>query len=75
MMPEEAVQAHIDLRGQLLMPIHWAAFKLSIHPWQEPVERILNKAEALKVRVTTPMIGEPIVLGEAIPCSKWWERV
>ena len=32
MMPKETVQAHIDLRGELLMPIHWGAFKLSIHP-------------------------------------------
>lgn len=50
MMPEETVQAHIDLRGELLMPIHWGAFKLSIHPWQEPVERLLLKANPLKVK-------------------------
>jgi len=74
MMPEETVQAHIDLRGKLLMPIHWGAFKLSIHPWQEPVERLLLKANPLKVKITTPMIGEPIILGKSVPSSKWWKN-
>ena len=75
MMPEETVQAHIDLRGELLMPIHWGAFKLSIHPWQEPVKRLLLKANSLKVMVTTPMIGEPIILGKSVPSSKWWKNI
>jgi len=75
MMPEETVQAHIDLRGKILMPIHWGAFKLSIHPWQEPVERLLLKANSLKAKVTTPMIGEPIILGKSVPSSVWWNKI
>jgi len=74
MMPEQTVQAHIDLRGKLLMPIHWAAFKLSVHPWQEPVERLLAKANSLGVKVTTPKIGEPVILGRTLPSSRWWEN-
>jgi L-ascorbate metabolism protein UlaG (beta-lactamase superfamily) len=74
MMPEETVQAHIDLRGELLMPIHLGAFKLSIHPWQEPAERLLLKANPLKVKITTPMIGDPITLGKSVPSSKWWKN-
>lgn len=37
MMPEQSVQAGIDLNAHLLMPIHWGAFSLSIHSWTEPV--------------------------------------
>ena len=74
MMPEETVQTHIDLRGELLMPIHWGAFKLSIHPWQEPVERLLKKANSLNVKVTTPKIGEPVILGKSVPSSNWWKN-
>jgi len=74
MMPEETVQAHIDLKGELLMPIHWGAFKLSIHPWQEPIERLLKKAKSLNVKVTTPKIGEPVIFNKSIPCSKWWNN-
>jgi L-ascorbate metabolism protein UlaG (beta-lactamase superfamily) len=75
MMPEETVKAHIDLRGELLMPIHWGAFKLSIHPWQEPIERLLLKADSLRVKVTTPMIGEAIILDKSVPSSKWWKKI
>jgi len=74
MMPEETVQANIDLRGKLLMPIHWGAFKLSVHPWQEPVERLLTKANLLNVEVITPMIGEQVILGKSEPSSRWWDN-
>ena len=72
MMPEETAKAHCDLKGKLLMPIHWGAFKLSIHPWQEPVERLLKEADSLNIKVTTPKIGEPVILNKSIPSSKWW---
>lgn len=31
MMPEQTVQASIDLKAAVLMPIHWGKFKLSLH--------------------------------------------
>lgn len=73
MMPEETVQANIDLDSKLLMPIHWGAFKLGLHPWQEPAERVVKEAARLGVNLATPKIGEPIVIGETVPASRWWE--
>lgn len=73
MMPEETVQASVDLNSKFLMPIHWGAFKLGLHDWKEPIERALKKANALNVELTTPKIGEPIVLGETLPASNWWK--
>ncbi len=46
MNPEEAVQAHVDVNGGLLVPIHWCTFRLAPHPWAEPIERLLAAAEA-----------------------------
>ncbi|MRI00478.1 hypothetical protein GH721_08005 [Kriegella sp. EG-1] len=74
MMPEETVQASVDLNSKLLMPIHWGAFKLGLHPWEEPVERATKKAAELNVQLTTPKIGESIILGEVVPHSKWWVK-
>ena len=31
MMPEQTVQAAIDLKGKFMMPIHWGAFTLAMH--------------------------------------------
>ena len=36
MLPEETVQAHIDVKGELL-PIH-CAFTLALHEWSDPIE-------------------------------------
>lgn len=74
MMPEEVVQANIDLKGRLLMPIHWGAFKIALHPWDEPVERLLKKAKEMGVNVTTPIIGESVVLGKSEPTYVWWKQ-
>ncbi len=45
MNPEDAVRAHLDVAeagSGLLVPIHWATFRLAPHPWAEPVERLLG---------------------------------
>ena len=73
MLPEETVQAHIDVEGKCLLPIHWAAFTLSFHGWTDPIDRVTKKAEEMGVHVTTPKIGETFLVEEgAYPDSKWW---
>ena len=76
MFPEETAQAAVDLKAKVFMPIHWGAFKLALHSWTDPVERVSKKAEALQVSMVTPEIGAPIELDsmdEAI--SFWWRKV
>jgi L-ascorbate metabolism protein UlaG (beta-lactamase superfamily) len=75
MMPEETVQASLDVKAKVLMPVHWGKFSLSLHPWNEPIERVVKKAEELNVALTTPLIGEPVIIGENYPTGKWWREV
>jgi len=75
MMPEETVQATLDVNAKWVFPVHWGKFSLSLHPWDEPIERVMKKAEEFGVRVTTPMIGEVVIIGEKYPISKWWKEV
>ena len=76
MFPEESLQAFIDLKGPLMMPIHWGAFSLATHDWREPVERLFKSAEERNIQnITTPFIGESIVLGEEYPQRFWWREV
>ncbi|MGN7457195.1 MBL fold metallo-hydrolase [Paenibacillus pasadenensis] len=73
MLPEETVQAHRDVRGSLLLPIHWGAFRLALHAWTDPVERLLRAASVDGVAVCTPRIGETVTLGKAEPpATPWW---
>jgi len=73
MMPEQTVKAHHDLGGDVLLPIHWGKFKLSIHPWNEPAKRALKAAREKGVNVIIPKIGESFVHGEEFTQTEWWE--
>jgi L-ascorbate metabolism protein UlaG (beta-lactamase superfamily) len=75
MFPEETVQAHVDLGGDVLHPIHWATFNLSLHTWYDPMERLTKAAEELEVTAATPIVGETTIYGEYIPTNKWWNDV
>lgn len=73
MTPEETIQASIDVKSNLVMPIHWGSFKLSLHSWDDPIVRATAKANELNVKITTPIIGEGIVLNQDnFPSSTWW---
>ena len=74
MMPEQTVQASIDLNARVLFPIHWSKFDLSIHPWDEPAIRITAEAKRRDVTVATPLIGEVFDL-EKLPQAHWWEAL
>lgn len=74
MMPEETVQAAIDLKGKAMMPIHWGSFALAMHPWMDPINRVTAAADNRAVPIATPLIGEPIVLNSGeLPGRKWWK--
>ncbi|WP_137723441.1 MBL fold metallo-hydrolase [Prescottella subtropica] len=73
MTPEEAVRTHVDVDGGLLVPIHWATFNLAFHPWGEPVDRLLDAARSVGVRVAVPMAGQRID-GLRPPETMYWWR-
>jgi len=74
MMPEEVVQAHLDLAGKWLFPVHNGSFKLSTHPWQEPFERVEQVAKEQNVQVVFPKMGEIIsVLQPVTETERWWK--
>ncbi|WP_283749206.1 MBL fold metallo-hydrolase [Bacillus cereus] len=76
MLPEETVQAHIDVQGELLLPIHWGAFTLALHEWSDPIERVTKEANRLEVKITTPQIGESITLKSTnYPSTAWWREI
>lgn len=72
MNPEEAVRAHLDVGGRLLVPIHWCTFRLAPHPWAEPIERLLTAAEAANVHVSVPKPGERVKPSETVQFEPWW---
>ena len=55
MFPEQTVQAHLDLNGKVLHPIHWGTFNLALHPWYEPMHRVSAAAEKNNVNLALPI--------------------
>ena len=75
MHPEQSLQAHIDLRGRHLMPIHNGTFDLSLHPWTEPFERITALAAAAQVPLVAPLMGERVDVRAPALSRHWWRSV
>jgi L-ascorbate metabolism protein UlaG (beta-lactamase superfamily) len=71
--PEQAVDAHRDLKGKVLLPIHWGTFNLAFHSWDEPADRIV--AASTGTTVVMPKPGESIEPGKPPPVTPWWRGV
>ncbi len=74
MQPDQTVQAHLDLRGDWLMPIHNGTFDLAMHRWQDPFERVTGLAAASGILLTTPRMGERLDLAAPHRGQRWWRE-
>jgi L-ascorbate metabolism protein UlaG (beta-lactamase superfamily) len=75
MTPEEGVAAHVDLGGDVLIPLHWATFNLALHDWAEPADRVWREAKAREVRLVVPRPGERIDVSDPPAVDGWWQAV
>ncbi|HKT02439.1 MAG TPA: MBL fold metallo-hydrolase, partial [Rugosimonospora sp.] len=75
MTPEEAVAAHLDVRGGLLIPVHWGTFVLAFHPWADPVERLWREAKARGVTLAVPRPGERVDVDDPPAVAGWWQAL
>jgi L-ascorbate metabolism protein UlaG (beta-lactamase superfamily) len=72
MFPEQTVQAHLNLKGDILHPIHWGTFNLSLHSWYDPMERLAAAAKVYGICSATPIVGDTTIFGERVPTARWW---
>ncbi len=70
--PDNASNAHLALKGKLMMPIHWGTFNLAPHAWDEPIERLLKYAKEKRIDLFVPEPGVPTEAKEFV--SGWWNR-
>lgn len=72
MFPHQTIQAHLDLRGRLLLPIHWGVFDLAMHPWDESIGKITELASQSGIPLLTPQMGETVMPGKS-ETAHWWK--
>ena len=75
MMPEEVVQATIDLNAKKLLPVHWSKFSLALHSWDDPILRVTAEGKRKQIPMLTPMIGEPVNLNDNSIYNEWWDAI
>ena len=75
-LPEEVVQATLDLKAKRLLPVHHAKFTLSKHAWDEPLVKITELSQSQPYLLATPMIGEIVNLNNSNQVfSQWWKGI
>ncbi|RYZ80063.1 MAG: hydrolase, partial [Moraxellaceae bacterium] len=79
MTPEESVQANLDLKGKVMIPVHNGTFDLAFHSWYEPLERVSVAAQQSGVVLLTPIFGQQISMTSMQRHSevnfKWWRKL
>ena len=74
MLPGEQLQAMKDLNAQRMIAVHNSKFKLALHSWYKPMEK-LHKLNKENLRVITPKIGEKVFWQDDNKIyPKWWEE-
>ena len=75
MLPKQSLQAAQDLDARIMMPVHWGAFTLSLHPWDEPAEQTSLLAQQQDQAFVIPRIGELMQLvHEPKVRDSWWQK-
>lgn len=75
LMPGEGVDAFYDLKAKVYFPVHWGAFKLSLHPWYEPIQIMYKYAMDRHFPIIAPKIGEIVNIDENYQTKPWWREV
>lgn len=73
--PVNAVEARGRLGSGAVLPIHWGTFNLAMHPWDEPIETVLQLSPSQGIQLLTPRLGEPLEPTHAEQPDPWWRSV
>src|SRR6185437_13437760 len=56
--PEEALQGFLDLKADVMIPMHYGTFRLGREPMEEPLPRLLGAAERAGLGERVVALGE-----------------
>jgi L-ascorbate metabolism protein UlaG (beta-lactamase superfamily) len=74
--PENALEAVALLDAEVFLPIHWGTFRLAMHAWDQPAERLYERGPINRTRLAMPKLGEPVEPGRVSGAVEpWWRGV
>nr|WP_314492452.1 MBL fold metallo-hydrolase [uncultured Chryseobacterium sp.] len=73
-LPDDVVQASLDIQARNIIPVHSGKFALALHPWNEPLQKLTALGKEKQLSVLTPRIGEVLDLNKnEIQFQEWWK--
>jgi L-ascorbate metabolism protein UlaG (beta-lactamase superfamily) len=74
-LPEETLQAAVDVKAKRFLPVHSSKFKLAHHTWFEPLEQVYSLNQAThRIPMLTPIIGQKVLLTDTTQqFDAWWK--
>ena len=77
MTPQQSVQAHLDVKGKKMIPVHNGTFDLAFHSWTDPFEQVDELAKRHLVDLLTPKMGQVVSLNDENQVNRardnyWW---
>lgn len=74
-LPEDVIQAAVDLKAENIIPVHSSKFALALHPWDEPLQKITGLGKEKRLSILTPMIGEVVDMNRSQhQFGEWWKE-
>lgn len=73
LLPEEVLNAAVDLKAKRLFPVHSSKFVMANHPWDEPLAKVSELNRNYNIPLVTPIIGQRVNLKDSSQqFSQWW---
>ncbi|EKT62920.1 MBL fold metallo-hydrolase [Providencia burhodogranariea] len=73
MLPEKTVQAAVDIKPRRVVPVHWGAYTMAFHPWNEPVRKSIPLMKQKGLHPLTPYQGQ--VFDAETKTQEWFLNV
>lgn len=74
MLPEETLQAALDLKAKSIVPVHNSKFALAKHTWNEPLNELSRLNEKYHIPLITPVMGEIVIFDHHKVFRQWWKN-
>ncbi|WP_373819724.1 MBL fold metallo-hydrolase [Glaesserella sp.] len=73
LMPKQTADVAKRVNTKRFMPVHWGAYPLALHPWNEPVLQSVPLVEQYGIKVVSPLLGQ--VFDKESNTRYWWLEV
>lgn len=72
--PEAATVVHQQVRGDVMVPVHWGTFNLALHAWDQPITHLIDLADAAGIKLAAPLVGGTIDPADVRVADFWKQR-